>query len=76
MTRRFHVEGTKVFLIWAVVLLVFGLWCVKDGWYPSGDVLAKHPMEQEANFYLFNKSLAILSLIGFVICGYIHFVVK
>ena len=76
MARRFHVEGTKAFLIWAVVLLVFGLWCVKDGWFPTDSVLAKHPMDQDANFFLFNKSLAILSLIGFVVCGYIHFVVK
>ena len=28
------------------------------------------------NYYLFNKSLAFLSLIGSAICGYIHLVVK
>ena len=76
MARRFHVEGTKAFLIWALILLVLGLWCVKDGWYPTVDVLKDHPMDKDASFYLFNKSLAILSLIGSAICGYIHFIVK
>jgi multidrug resistance efflux pump len=45
MARRFNVQGTNDFLIGAVVLLVFGLLCVKDGWFPSEAVLVKHPHE-------------------------------
>ena len=45
MARRFNVQGTNDFLVWAVLLLVLGLWCVKDGWFPSQTVLDKHPHE-------------------------------
>ena len=45
MARRFNVQGTNDFLVWAVVLLALGLWCVKDGWFPSQTVLDKHPHE-------------------------------
>ncbi len=75
MARTYHVEGTKTFLLCALGLLLFGLWCVKDGWFPSEAVLLKHPLK-DADFYLFNKSLAILSLIGSAVCGYIHVLVK
>ena len=76
MARRFHVEGTKTFLFWALGLLALGLWCVKDGWFPAESVLTAHPLDKDTNFYLFNKSLALLSLIGSAACGYIHTVVK
>ena len=76
MARKPHIEGTKSFLMWAVILLVIGLWAVKDGWFPSDSVLLKHPLDKDTNVYLFNKSLAFLSLIGSAICGYIHMVVK
>ena len=77
MARRYHVEGTRRFLYWGVVFLVIGLWCVKDGWFPSADVLVRHPLGKVGDsFYLFNKSLAILSLLGAAVCGYIHKVVK
>lgn len=69
-------EGTKTFLYWAIGLFLLGLWCVKDGWFPSASVLAKHPLDTDASFYIFNKSLAVLSLIGSAICAYIHWVVK
>ena len=62
--------------MWAIILLAIGLWAVKDGWFPSDAVLVKHPLDTDTNFYLFNKSLAFLSLIGSAICGYIHAVVK
>jgi hypothetical protein len=76
MARRYHVEGTKTFLIWAIALLALCLWCVKDGWFPAQSLLDKHPLDKDTNFYLFNKSLALLSLIGATICGYIHMVVR
>jgi hypothetical protein len=76
MARKYHVEGTKTFLVCAVGLLLFGLWCVKDGWFPAESVVLKHPLEKDASFYLFNKSLAIFSLIGSAVCGYIHAMVK
>ncbi len=78
MARRYKVEGTKSFLFWAIMLLVLGLWCVKDGWLPSEAVLTKHPLAdaESVRFYTFNKSLAIISLIGSGICAYIHSMVK
>lgn len=76
MARKYRVEGTRAFLIWAVVLLLLGLWAVRDGWFPSAGTVEKHPMDGTSSFYIFNKSLALLSLIGAVICGYIHLVVR
>lgn len=155
MARRLKVEGTNDFLIAAVVLAALGLWCVKDGWFPSKSVLAKHPreivvsagipsvvldvqvapgaevtaktvvarvrsaqarpiatnsasdevelrsdksgvvtkvlagkedvvtavqpivmVEPEDHFYAFNKSFAILTLIGAIVCGFIHLTVR
>jgi len=76
MARKYKVEGTKTFLLWSVGLLLLGLWCVKDGWFPAESVVLKHPPAEDASFYLFNKSLAVLSLIGSAVCGYIHMVVR
>jgi len=76
MARKYRVEGTKTFLVWSIGLLLLGLWAVKDGWFPAESVLAKHPPAEDASFYLFNKSLAVLSLIGSAVCGYIHMVVR
>ena len=45
MARNFNIPGTTDFLIGAVVLLVLGLWCAKDGWFPSEATLDKHPRE-------------------------------
>jgi hypothetical protein len=67
MARNYHVEGTRSFLIACVVLAAIGLWSVKDGWFPSPEMV-RHQV--------FNKSLAILCFIGAAICGYIHKVVK
>lgn len=75
MARQFHVPGTKKYLIIALCMLVFGLWCVMDGWFPSEEVLAKHPPGEDS-FYLFNKSLAILMLVGAAVFGYIHYIVR
>ena len=43
MARRFRVQGTNDFLVWAIALFALGLWCVKDGWFPSEATLKKHP---------------------------------
>lgn len=45
MARKFNIPGTSDFLVWAVILLALGAWCVKDGWFPSEATLAKHPLE-------------------------------
>lgn len=45
MVRKYNVKGTNDYLIFGVALLAFGAWCVKDGWFPSPAVLAKHPRE-------------------------------
>lgn len=78
MARQYDVKGSKNFLAWAIGLLLLGLWCVKDGWFPSESVLVRHPLSdpESVRFYAFNKSLAIFSLIGSVVCGYIHRLVK
>jgi len=76
MARKYHVEGTKTFLIWSVVLLLLGLWAVKDGWFPSASTLIKHSLTEDKGFYLFNKSLAVMSLVGSTVCGYIHLLVR
>ena len=76
MSRRFQVQGTKTFFYWSMILLGLGLWAVKDGWFPSQGKIDSKTVEELANFQLFNKSLAIFSLIGSAVCGYIHKVVK
>jgi multidrug resistance efflux pump len=147
MVRRFHVQGTNDFLVWAVALLALGLWCVKDGWFPSESVLERHPhtveiksaqagvvrevfvkigdkrdadqplvrvlltqtnaemilktpikgelagslikkdelvradqtvavVIPEDSFYTFNRSLAVLALLGSLICAIVHFLVR
>ena len=58
------------------IALLLGLWCVKDGWFPAESVVAKHPPATDASFYLFNKSLAVISFVASAVCAYIHVVVK
>jgi hypothetical protein len=48
--NRFSIKGTKDFLVVAIVLIIFGLWCVKDGWFPSPKVLKKYPLERAIAF--------------------------
>ncbi|MCX6996032.1 MAG: biotin/lipoyl-binding protein [Kiritimatiellaeota bacterium] len=43
MARKFDVYGTKDFMFWAIILAAWGLWCVKDGWFPSESTLERHP---------------------------------
>lgn len=76
MPRKFDVQGTKAFFHWFLLLLALGAWSVKDGWFPSQGKIDSKTVEELANFQLFNKTLAIISLIGSAVCGYIHKVVK
>ena len=45
MARKYKVEGTKDYLIFGILMLAFGVWCVQDGWFPPPRVLKRHPME-------------------------------
>jgi hypothetical protein len=80
MARQFHVAGTQVYQQVGIGLLVLGLWCVKDGWLPSRTTLDKHPLHNDAgdldHYYIFNRSLAVLCLLGAGGCGYVHRIVK
>lgn len=76
MARRFHVEGTKTFLYWSVGLLLLAVWCIRDGWFPPPSKEATKTAAEFASFILFNKSLAVISLVASAVCAYIHTVVK
>lgn len=76
MPRSFHVQGTKTFLYWSLGLLALGLWCVKDGWFPAQSKIDSKTAAELANFVLFNKSLAVITLVASAVTGYIHKVVK
>lgn len=76
MPRRYNVEGKKTYLYWAVGLLALGVWAVKDGWFPSADIIKKYGEPGWTNFYSFNRSLAALSLSAAAVCAYIHRIVK
>lgn len=76
MPRKFDVQGTQSFYYWFLILLALGAWAVKDGWFPAQSKIDSKTVEELANFQLFNKTLAIISLIGSAVCGYIHKVVK
>ena len=80
MARKFKVEGTKAFKLWAIGLLFFGLWCVKDGWFPSEEKIRMHgpphaPKSHDA-FYDFNHTLAYIALSASSICAIIHRIVR
>ncbi|MBU0678079.1 MAG: hypothetical protein KJ626_08160, partial [Verrucomicrobia bacterium] len=63
MARRYDVEGTKTYLIAALVLLVLALWFVWDGWFPREAVLAKHPDYPADSFYAFNRVTGVIFFI-------------
>ena len=48
--RKYNIKGTKDFLVLACIFFFLGLWAVKDAWYPSPNVLKKHPPEVVASF--------------------------
>lgn len=76
MARRYNVEGTKTFLYWSLAMLALGLWAVKDGWFPSQSVIDKHGQPSWNEFYMFNRSLSVLTLSASAVCAYIHRLVR
>ena len=75
MARRHHVEGTREFLYWGIGLALFSLWFVKDGWFPTEAILAKHPPGTDS-YYFFNKTMAGFMILASIVCFYVHKVVK
>jgi hypothetical protein len=76
MKKRFNVKGTDTFFYWSIGLLLLGLWCVKDGWFPSQSKIDSKTPEELRNFILFNKSLAWICLPASAVCAYIHRIVR
>ncbi len=35
MARKYEVKGTREYLYWGIGLLMFSLWCVRDGWFTT-----------------------------------------
>ncbi len=75
MARKYEVKGTRAYLYWSIGLLLLGLYAVWDAWFPRASVLEVHPSPEDA-FYMFNKILAVIALVGAAIAGYIHTVVR
>lgn len=48
--RKYKVKGTKDFIVLAGIFFFLCLWAVKDAWYPSPNVLKKHPLEVDVSF--------------------------
>ncbi len=75
MARKYKIEGTKSYLVGMIVCLLLAAWFAWDGWLPRASVLAAHP-DATDHFYLFNKSMAILFLLGSMVSGVIHLMVR
>lgn len=75
MARTYNVEGTKNFLIAAIICLLLGLWHVRDGWWTPEHFLLKYPLGTES-FYLYNKITGVVFCFISVVCFYVHKVVK
>ena len=48
--RTYNVKGTKDFLVLGGIFFFLCLWAIKDAWYPSPNVVKKHPMEVAVSF--------------------------
>lgn len=48
--RTYKYTGTKDFLVLSLIFFFLCLWAVKDAWYPSPNVIKKHPRQIEASF--------------------------
>lgn len=48
--RKYKVKGTKDFIVLAGIFFFLCLWAIKDAWYPSPNVLKKHPLEVGVSF--------------------------
>jgi len=75
MARNYRVKGTREFLYWGLGLGLVSLIFVKDGWFPTEKILAKHVPGADS-YYLFNKTTAIAMIVVSIVCIYIHKVVK
>ena len=53
--------ATFFFTLNALGCFAFLAWAIKDGWFPSELVLAKH-QESTDTFYLFNKTLSFVMI--------------
>ncbi len=83
MPRRYEVEGTKAYLIAAVLCALFSVWHIVDGWVPQERWLAKYPEFPATwydlrlhEFYAYNRWTGIIMGIAAAVCAYIHKVVK
>ncbi len=47
---RFHIKGTKDFLVFGVVLVFLCIWSIRDAWFPTENTLKKHPQRIEVAF--------------------------
>lgn len=83
MAKRYHVEGTKSYLIAAIILALLSVWHIYDGWVPQERWLEKYPDFPEAwndfrlyEFYAYNRWTGVILGIASIVCAYIHRVVK
>ncbi len=83
MPRRYEVEGTKAYLIAAVLCALFSAWHIFDGWVPQERWLVKYPEFPSSwydlslhEFYAYNRWTGIILGIAAAVCAYIHKVVK
>lgn len=76
MARAYRIRGSNQYLIWALVLLALGLWCVRDGWFTPERIKQEKTPQELKNFVLFNKSLAVILLTASGVCAYIHRVAR
>ncbi len=83
MAKRYEPEGTKSYLIAAVVLAVLAAWHIFDGWVPQERWLEKYPEFPETwydlrlyEFYAYNRWTGIIMAVAAAVCAYIHRIVK
>lgn len=83
MARQYHVEGTKSYLVAAIILGLLAVWHIYDGWVPQERWLEKYPDFPEHwldfrlhEFYAYNRWTGMIFSIAAIVCAYIHRVVK
>jgi len=64
MARQYKVTGTNDFLYFAIGLLAWGLWSVRDGWFPTQTVLKRHPLEVVVPFEIGGQVEEIQCAVG------------
>ena len=83
MPRNYDVEGTKAYLVAAVVCALLAAWHIFDGWVPQERWLVKYPEFPATwydfslhEFYAYNRWTGVIFAVVAAICAYIHKVVK